>query len=179
MTVKRNALRINQTGFTNMNVAFMPDEAQSHAGGIGVGHVPDQDARPQSNNKRSLHILCIDDDELFRKIINQCLTRFEHRVTVAPGGKVGLELFRAATEENQPYEVVITDLCMPDIDGNRVVRTIKAESPKTPVIMMTGRGTFLEGDGEAALPVDAVVAKPPCMQELNDLVLRIVRPAVL
>jgi DNA-binding NtrC family response regulator len=87
-----------------------------------------------------------------------------------------LELFRSATLDNQPYEVVITDLCMPDIDGNRVVRTIKAESPQTPVIMMTGFGTSMKNDGEDALPVDAVVGKPACMRELNDLVLRITTP---
>jgi DNA-binding NtrC family response regulator len=60
-----------------------------------------------------------------------------------------------------------------------VARAIKAESPNTPVIMMTGGGTFMEDDGETALSVDAVVDKPPCMKELNDLVLRITTPAVL
>jgi DNA-binding NtrC family response regulator len=99
-------------------------------------------------------------------------------VTVASGGKVGLELFRAATLDNEPYEVVITDLCMPDIDGNSVVRSIKAESPQTPVIMMTGYGSFLKNNGESALPVDAVVSKPARMQDLNDLVLRIAAPPV-
>jgi DNA-binding NtrC family response regulator len=160
-----------------MNVTGIPDETQCHAGGIGIDSAPGLSARPQPKQKRSLHILCIDDDELVRKIVSQCLTRFEHRVTVASGGKVGLELFHAATLENQPYEVVITDLCMPDIDGNRVVRTIKAESPQTPVIMMTGFGTSMKNDGEAPLPVDAVVGKPARMQELNDLVLRITAPA--
>jgi DNA-binding NtrC family response regulator len=96
---------------------------------------------------------------------------------VASGGKHGLELFRAASLENQPYEVVITDLGMPDIDGQRVARAIKAESPNTPVIMMTGWGTFMENDRETPLQVDAVVGKPTRMQELNDLVLRITAPA--
>jgi DNA-binding NtrC family response regulator len=160
-----------------MNVTAITDEKQCHAGGIEMDNAPGQSPRPQPKRNRSLHILCIDDDDLFRKIMSQCLTRFEHRVTVASGGKVGLELFRAATLDNEPYEVVITDLCMPDIDGKSVVRTIKAESPKTPVIMMTGYGTFLKNNGESALPVDAVVSKPARMQELNDLVLRIAAPA--
>jgi DNA-binding response OmpR family regulator len=98
-------------------------------------------------------------------------------VVLASGGKHGLELFRTATLKHQPYEVVITDLGMPDIDGHRVARTIKAESPNTPVIMMTGWGTFMSDEEGIALEVDAVVSKPARMRELNDLVLRIAPPA--
>ena len=72
-----------------------------------------------------------------------------------------MELFRAARLKNQPYEMVITDLGMPDVDGHQVARTIKAESPGTPVIMMTGWGTIMKEDGENAPEVDAVVGKPP------------------
>ena len=50
---------------------------------------------------------------------------------------------------------------MPDMDGHHVARTIKAESPKTPVIMMTGWGTIMKEDGEPTPEVDAVVGKPP------------------
>jgi len=95
---------------------------------------------------------------------------------VASGGIHGLELFRAATLKNQPYEVVITDLGMPDIDGHRVARAIKAESPNTPVIMMTGWGPVKKENGETTPAADFVVSKPPHMGELNDLLLRIAAP---
>ena len=95
---------------------------------------------------------------------------------VASGGKQGMELFRTAMLKNQPYEVVITDLGMPEMDGHQVARTIKAESPNTPVIMMTGWGTIMKEDGETAPEVDAVIGKPPRMQELNDLLLRVTAP---
>jgi CheY-like chemotaxis protein len=132
---------------------------------------------PQAKPKRSLLILCIDDDAQVREFMIDCLTHFNHRVMVAAGGRDGLELFRAATLKKQPYEVVITDLGMPDMDGNRVARTIKAESPNTPVIMMTGWGTVMSDEGENIAGVDVVVGKPPCMQELNDLLLRMTKPA--
>jgi DNA-binding NtrC family response regulator len=159
-----------------MNGSPTHDLTQHHAGGIEIDNAPGPGARPQPKKKRSVHILCIDDDAQVREFMTQCLTHFNHRVMVASGGRQGLELFRTATQENQPYELVITDLGMPDIDGQRVARTIKAESPKTPVIMMTGWGTFMQDEGETALPVDAVVGKPPRMQELNDLVLRMATP---
>jgi len=72
------------------------------------------------------------------KLLDDCLTHFNHRVMVASGGEHGMELFRTAMQKNQPYEVVITDLGMPKMDGHQVARTIKAESPNTPIIMMTG-----------------------------------------
>ena len=62
---------------------------------------------------------------------------------------------------------------MPQMDGYHVARTIKAESPQTPVIMMTGWGTTMKEDGETTPEVDAVIGKPPRMQELNDLLLRV------
>jgi CheY-like chemotaxis protein len=62
---------------------------------------------------------------------------------------------------------------MPDVDGHQVARAIKAESPQTPVIMMTGWGTMMKEDGEKAPEVDALVGKPPRVQELNALLLRL------
>jgi CheY-like chemotaxis protein len=62
---------------------------------------------------------------------------------------------------------------MPDIDGHQVARTIKAESPGTPIIMMTGWGAQMKEDGETAPEVDAVVGKPPRIQELNSLLLKL------
>ncbi|MGO9587772.1 MAG: response regulator transcription factor [Limisphaerales bacterium] len=159
-----------------MNATSTCCPTQQHAGGIAID-APGRDPLPQLKKKRSVHILCIDDDAQVREFMTQCLTHFNHRVTVAPGGKRGLEMFRTATLENQPYEVVITDLGMPDIDGQHVARAIKAESPNTPVIMMTGWGTFMEDEGETALPVDAVVGKPPRIQELNDMVLQMATSA--
>ena len=150
---------------------------QRHVGGIEIGNAPGRGPLPPLKKKRSVHILCIDDDAQVRQFLNDCFTHYNHRVMVASGGKRGLEMFRLASLENQPYEVVITDLGMPDIDGQRVARAIKAESPKTPVIMMTGWGTFMEDDKETPMQVDAVVGKPTRMQELNDLVLRITAPA--
>jgi DNA-binding response OmpR family regulator len=131
----------------------------------------------QTKPKRSLHILFIDDDPQVREFMEVCLTQFKHRVVVASGGRQGIELFRAATLKNQPYEVVITDLGMPDVDGRQVARTIKAESPNTPIIMLTGWGAMMKEEGETVPGVDIVVSKPPRMHELNDLLLRMATPA--
>jgi len=180
-----------QRGGTGLGLAMVYGMTQRHDGSVEIDSTPGtgtcirltfpirrktpptgRGALPQAKQKRSLNILCIDDDEKVRQLLNDCLTHFQHRVMVAAGGKDGVELFRAAMREKQPYEVVITDLGMPDIDGHHVARTIKAESPNTLIIMMTGWGAIMKEDGEKAPEVNAVVGKPPNMQELNDLLLR-------
>ena len=150
---------------------------QCHDGTIEINSAPGCGPLPQLKQKRSLQILCIDDDEQFLEIMKDCLTHFEHRVTVASGGKRGMELFSIAMMKSQPYEVVITDLGMPDVDGYHVARTIKAESPNTPIIIMTGADTITKQGGEMTPAVNVVVGKPPHMQELNDLILRMTTPA--
>jgi CheY-like chemotaxis protein len=126
-----------------------------------------------AGQNRSLRILCIDDESQMQELLKHCLTTLDHRVTTASGGKQGVEMFREAILKKKPYEMVITDLGMPDIDGHQVARTIKAESPGTPIVMMTGWGTMMKEDGEAAPEVDAVVGKPPRIQELNNLILQL------
>jgi signal transduction histidine kinase/CheY-like chemotaxis protein len=126
-----------------------------------------------TNQKRSLRILCIDDEPQVQELLKNCLTTLNHHVETASGGKQGMEMFRKAAREKQPYEVVVTDLGMPDIDGRQVANTIKKEFHGTPVIMMTGWGTMMKEDDEAPPDVDALVGKPPRIRELNDLLLRV------
>ncbi len=122
--------------------------------------------------KRSLHVLCIDDDEQILEMMKACLAHFGHQVRVASGGKYGIELFCTAILKSESYDVVITDLSMPDVDGYTVARAIKDESPQTPVILMTGADTTTKDAKSMSSIVDAVATKPPRIKELNDLLLR-------
>lgn len=119
-----------------------------------------------------LRVLCIDDEPNVRELVVDCLGGF-HQIETAPTGKLGLEMFRSGLRTRQPYDVVITDLGMPEVDGHQVAREIKADSPKTPIIMLTGWGTMMKQDGETTGHADAIVGKPPSMKELNELILRL------
>jgi signal transduction histidine kinase/ActR/RegA family two-component response regulator len=122
---------------------------------------------------RSLRILCIDDEPHIQELLKNCLTTLNHHVGIASSGRQGMEMFRKAANENQSYEVVVTDLGMPDIDGRQVAKSIKKEFPNTPVIMITGWGQIMKEDGETPPGVDALVGKPPRIRELNELLLRV------
>ena len=122
-----------------------------------------------------LAILCIDDEPLLRELLKEILERDGHRVEVTDGGKAGVEAFRAAHLRGQPFDVVITDLGMPYLDGRQVAKTLKHESPATPVILLTGWGAFMKADGDLPAQIDGVLSKPPRSRELRETLTRVVR----
>jgi CheY-like chemotaxis protein len=180
------------TGGTGLGLAMVYGMVKRHDGGIEIDSAPNRGTcvrlifpireRPISASRslpahqepcRSLRILCIDDEPELRQLMHDLLEVHHHKVTVAPGGSEGLAQLRTQQQGLEPYEVVITDLGMPDMDGHHVARAIKAESPRTPIIMMTGWGAMMKADGETAPEVDAVLSKPPRIQELNTILVKI------
>jgi CheY-like chemotaxis protein len=127
--------------------------------------------------KPSLRVLCVDDDEMVLEGMKDFLVYYGHRVGMASGGKRAIEIFRAAILKSEPYDVVITDMNMPDVDGYEVAEMIKAESPHTPVILISGAGKTMTDRASSAACVDIVLLKPIRMQELNDAIVQSVDPA--
>jgi CheY-like chemotaxis protein len=133
---------------------------------------------PQANDaalkpSRSMRILCIDDEPDMRALLRDCLAHEHHQVSVASGGREGLEMFRSSLSGGRPFQVVITDLGMPDMDGYDVARAIKEASPGTPILMLTGWDATAKTGGDSAPEVDAVLNKPAQLPELNSLLQRL------
>ncbi len=120
-----------------------------------------------------LRILCIDDEPLLRQALQETLEREGHTVALADGGKSGLAAFHAARKRGSPFDVVITDLGMPYVDGREVARTVKAASPSTPVILLTGWGVSLDEERDVPDAVDLVLGKPPMLDALNRALARV------
>lgn len=185
-----------QRGGTGLGLAMVYGMMQRHEGTIDIESSPGKGTSirltfplresvaqttagvaPNGKPNRSLNILCIDDQPQILQLLADCLPSFGHRVTIAADGEKGLELFRSAKLKDKPYEMVITDLGLPDVDGHQVAKTIKTESPGTPVIMMTGWGKMMKENKEALPDVDALVDKPPNLHKLNDLLGQLTSPA--
>ncbi len=113
-----------------------------------------------------LRILIIDDDPLVLSSLKTALESDGHMVVAADDPRQGLELF-ASRLAAEPFELVITDLGMPYLDGRAVARTIKESSQTTRVILLTGWGQGLDSDGHPLQHVDCVLGKPPKMRELR------------
>ncbi|HEU4778434.1 MAG TPA: ATP-binding protein [Steroidobacteraceae bacterium] len=121
------------------------------------GHVP----------MRRLRILLIDDDPIIIKALEDSLAGDGHVTVAASGGQAGLDAFTAALGSKQAFDLVVTDLGMPAVDGRRVAEGIKRRSSGTPVIMLTGWGSRMIAEKETPAFVDRVLSKPPRLLELR------------
>jgi len=82
-------------------------------------------------------ILLIDDDESLRRVTEYNLTKARFKVITAESGRAGLKKFIATNPD-----LVITDVKLGDMDGLKILASIKKESPDTPVIVITAFGSI-------------------------------------
>jgi signal transduction histidine kinase/CheY-like chemotaxis protein/HAMP domain-containing protein len=114
-----------------------------------------------------LSILLVDDDPLLIQSLRDVLESEGHRVIAAEGGQKGIDAFTASVADGEPFDIVITDLGMPYVDGRKVAAAIDAASPQTPVILLTGWGKRLLSEDDIPPHVDRVLSKPPKIVELR------------
>lgn len=181
-----------QRGGSGLGLAMVYGTVERHEGSIEIQSEPDKGTtvrlvfplrQPPRTNQISvrggtettepLRILCIDDEPLLRDLLKEILEFEHHEVQTADGGRAGLDAFEAARTRNKPFDAVITDLGMPDVNGRQVAEQIKAASPGTAVIMLTGWGAMLQEKGQEASLVDAILSKPPRANELVETLTRL------
>jgi PAS domain S-box-containing protein len=119
-----------------------------------------------------LRILVVDDDPLLLKSLRETLEGDGHTILTANGGQNGIDLFRSAQNDKQTFDAVMTDLGMPHVDGRQVAAFVKAASPCTPVILLTGWGHRLMAEGDLPAHVDILLSKPPKLRELREALVR-------
>jgi CheY-like chemotaxis protein/anti-sigma regulatory factor (Ser/Thr protein kinase) len=151
---------------TTMRLIFpAADPARMPAVGASI-----EPARPPR-----LALLVIDDDPILLQTLRNILETDGHAVTVATGGAEGIAAFHDAVRNGRPVAAVITDLGMPSVDGRKVAAAIKAESPDTPIILLTGWGQRLIDDDDAPAHVDQVLSKPPKLRDLRQALVEVTR----
>lgn len=134
-------------------------------------HVPSQPSsvkfRAEPRPSRALRILLVDDDPALINSLRTTLENDGHFVTAAEGGQAGIDAFQEAQRDSVPFEIVITDLGMPYVDGRQVIANVRATSPRTPIILLTGWGQQMHREREQPPQVDRLLAKPPRLRELR------------
>jgi PAS domain S-box-containing protein len=110
-------------------------------------------------------ILVIDDDGMVRELLSDILEAAGHTVVKAAGGREGIRLFR-----QDAFDLVLTDLGMPDCSGWEVATAVKGIAPRTPVALVTGWGLTLDRRKMKESGVDLVLNKPFQYPEVMALV---------
>lgn len=116
---------------------------------------------------RRLRILLVDDDPVLIKSLQDTLQEDGHLISATHGGQAGIDAFAAAHQGGELFDVVVTDLGMPHVDGRKVASAVKAISSTTPVILLTGWGQRLIAANDTPAHVDKVLSKPPRLAELR------------
>ena len=80
-------------------------------------------------------ILLVDDEEMILDTYSSLLDEKGYSVVATNCGRKALEVFFSHF-----FDLVITDLAMPEVDGFRIIEEVKRSSPHTPVIVFTGKG---------------------------------------
>ncbi|MFZ5482467.1 MAG: sigma-54-dependent transcriptional regulator [Myxococcota bacterium] len=110
-------------------------------------------------------LLCVDDEPDLLDTIKRILTRDGHEVTiVGSGGEAITEI------ELEPYDAVLTDLLMPDVDGMAVIEAVRERTPDAPVVLMTAYASIDTAVAGMRKGAWDFLAKPFSAQQLRAVV---------
>jgi len=114
-------------------------------------------AEPDHLN-HALRLLVVDDEEIFRNLTTDLLTRYGFSVVTARDGKEAVDV---ASQSLEPFDLILLDLKMPVLSGTKVFRLLRERGVKTPVVVCTGFPDQAQSfEEETGQPPDAVVLKP-------------------
>ncbi len=112
-----------------------------------------------ATNKR---VLVVDDEAIVCKSYERVLTDAGYSVCTARSGRDALKACRA-----EPFDVVLADLKMPDMDGLEVTRKVKKEFPQVQILIITGYPTQQSADEARGLGVFEYLSKPLAPERLS------------
>src|SRR3989442_874334 len=116
----------------------------------------------------ALDCLVVDDDRTIRLCVEEMIRDAKHRVSSANDGAAALALIAG-----HRYDVVISDIRMPKLDGLSLFQQIQKQSPSTSVILMTAYATVPDAVSALKLGVYEYIGKPINADEFNAHLARI------
>ena len=127
-----------------------------HSDGLPERHME------QDPELKKMQILIIEDDPVTGKSLQQGLTEAGHECAWTRKGTKGLEMARA-----QQHDVIVLDLMLPGKSGLEVLRTIRSEGLRTPVVLLTALGSVEERVTGLQAGADDYLVKPFAFAELT------------
>lgn len=117
----------------------------------------------------SLSILVADDEDSIRSLLEHFLNSAGHRVVIVGSAREASEAMA-----KQMFDLVITDVLMPEGDGLDLITELKRTQPKARILAISGGGRYLEGSDYLKLAkgmgAHSALMKPFSWQELQDAI---------
>jgi len=125
--------------------------------------------KPMDVDLTGVRVLVIDDSAVNRMILNRLMTYWHGEIDEAENGKLALEKMLKAKEEGNPYQLVMLDYMMPDMDGFEVARKIKGNPEiNTPIILNTSSIGYAKGlKMSKEVGIECYIQKPIKQSELR------------
>jgi len=135
--------------------------------GLGADEVvADQAPLPRGSER----ILAVDDEETIFTLEKNVLEGLGYKVTALGSSREALERF---TESPGSFDLVITDMTMPEMNGTELAREILAIRPGIPIILCTGFSEAVNEEKAKALGIKAYVMKPVLIRDLAQVVRKV------
>jgi CheY-like chemotaxis protein len=136
-----------------------------------AGPVAGNRAQPPAGTPGSpLSVLIVDDEPVVRETLADMLEALQHRAVVAESGPKAL-----AALASQRFDLVITDLTMPEMTGQELVQAVRRAHPHVRIIVMTGYGQ--ESATVQTELADGVLDKPFSFAQVEDMIARVTADA--
>jgi CheY-like chemotaxis protein len=110
-------------------------------------------------------ILIVDDDITYRNSLKEIIEAEGHEVTECSNGNEAL-----IEQKKNPFDIIVTDIIMPEVDGLEIIFQVKKNYPSTKIIAITGGGVFHTMDlllMAKELGASMVLSKPFCVSMLK------------
>jgi signal transduction histidine kinase/DNA-binding response OmpR family regulator len=127
-------------------------------------------ARPFKLPPGTERILFIDDERPISEMSQQRLSLLGYRVTVAHSSLEALDRLSAGPDD---YDLIITDMTMPQMSGDRLAMEAKKINPKVPIILCTGYSKKISPEKAAAIGIDAFLMKPVALDEMAETIRKV------
>ncbi len=115
-------------------------------------------------------IMIVDDEEAIVKMYNRILERLGYLITTSTSSIEALELFRSTPNS---FDLVITDMAMPKMTGDKLAMEFMKINPEIPVILCTGYSTNISEEKAYAIGIKAFATKPLIKSDLAKIVRKV------